>query len=70
MKEPYNEFDKVEQDYKNIEEFIKKNFPNQRISKGSIRLKFRLPNNRAVLVFNLLEQNGFEVDTRTILFKT
>jgi len=62
--------DKADKNYEEISEFIKKNFPNQSITKGSIRTKFRMPNNRATIVYNMLEQNGFIVDTRSILFKT
>lgn len=56
----------AELDAKEINLFLLEKFQGQTIKKNAIAVKFNLPINRAVRVFTILSQYGFEVERTTI----
>lgn len=48
-------------DAENIGNFLKNSFPDKKISKQSLRLKFSIPYVRSTILWEILKSRGFEV---------
>ena len=59
--------DKAKEESKEIADYLLKNYGGMRIKKAKITLRFGLANNRAILVFNCLEDYGIKNECHSLV---
>lgn len=63
----FTELELAEQQVIEIANYLKENFPKKKVSKMSLKVKFRLPQNRSAIIWHLLKKEGFAVTLRYII---